>query len=265
MGSGNQGYYRGSVLDLTNLQYSSYVIDTSSSIFGNGTFNASTKDYGFGALSADEMSQLRTWTNYKNVVFDITFEGTSAALYNGGVGAFTFGSGTAHEWGMPGGRTTGFLTVNGSKIEIDTKRSFTWYDRQWGAAMGNWTWFQLNFNNGTAKASFWAIDTTTPYQRARFATVRTADGIHHFLPTMLTPNTEHTYLSNATDIEYPLQWDLKIGETDHLTIKSVRADQEIVGSAISDSAYEGFVMFLGTLLNKCKDLGWLRWSKLCSE
>jgi hypothetical protein len=210
--------------------------------------------YGFEALSADKVSKQRTWSTNPDVGYDITIEATASALLNGGTGAFTWGSDTCSQWAMPAGRTTGTLTINDTKVNIDPDHSRTWYDRQWGPGApttGNWTWFALQFQNSGMRVSAWSVDNEDPYQRARFATVQTPDGSHQILPTTLVPNTQKMFTSSATNTTYPLEWELSFANGDSLTITSLRPDQEIVATlAPGDCAYQGFVTFSGQFWGK---------------
>lgn len=62
-----------------------------------------------------------------------------------------------------------------------------------------------------------------------------------------------SYTSSTTNITYPLDWEITspLGET--LFVSSFKADQEIIGSAISEHAYEGFTNIKGTFLNTIGD------------
>ncbi|GES58481.1 kievitone hydratase [Aspergillus terreus] len=245
------GYYRASVLDLTSMdKYKSYVVAANASIAQASKFDISVEGYGFGAISDDKVSKMRTWTDYDGVKFDITFEATSQVLFNGATGQFMYGTDATHEWGMPACRTTGSVTIDGETIAIDPDRSATWYDRQWGdgsPTSGNWTWFELNFDDTTTKGSLWAIDNAEPYRRDRFVTMRLENGDFKFFPVIVTPNMGKTWTSATTGIEYPLEWTLDLGEDGYLLVKSTVANQEMAGDSKVETAYEGFITVAGRL------------------
>lgn len=210
--------------------------------------------YGFHALSADKVSKIRTYSDYDDVKFDVTLEARSKAFYNGGLGRFMYGTGPTHEWALPSCYTTGSFVIDGKNVTIDPGNSFTWYDRQWGDASpttGNWTWFQLHFDQTTTKASVWAIDNASPYRRDRFATLRVEDGGDmKVIPVTYSPVSGSSWTSNQTGIEYPQTWALDFGTDGHLTIQSTVKNQEMAGSTKFNTAYEGFVVAKGQLHGK---------------
>lgn len=258
--------YRASTLSLGPPKtYASYVATANLSGDAVTTFNITTEDYGFAALSEDKVSKIRSWSDHDGVIFDITFDATSPVIFNGGAGQFSWMNTPANEWGMPACRTAGSITINNKKVQIDPNRSFTWYDRQWNysrdlqrlsssgstsGSTGNWTWFEVHFDHSPMKASIWAIDTENPHTRSRFATVRSDDGSQQFLPMGFSPDMTKTWVSGASGVKYPLRWELDLPNGDILSIESVTANQEMVGESASDTAYEGFVSVTGRMFNQ---------------
>lgn len=245
--------------------YASYVSSANLSSDASHTFNITAGGYGFAALSEDKVSQIRSWSDYDGVVFDIMFEATSPVLFNGGAGQFSWMNIPANEWGMPACRTSGTVTANGKTIQIDPRRSFTWYDRQWNynrdlqrlpsgdggsGSTGNWTWFQVHLDQTPLKASIWAVDTEHPHTRYRFATIRSADGSLQVLPVEFFPDMATAWVSEATGAEYPLRWRVDLQNGDALMINSVTANQEMVGRSAAETAYEGFISISGRLFNQ---------------
>jgi hypothetical protein len=247
------GYVRASLLDITEpALYLQAVRVTNASEVSSATnvFNISYADWSFGSPTVgDNISTLRGWSNLPSVRFDITFETSAPPLLNGGVGSFEWGNGTIFEWSMPAGRTSGEIVVHNNSVAIDSARSITWYDRQWGGiAPTNWTWFALYLNeddgdkdSGATVLSMWIWDDQQSGHR-QFATIRRQPGVHEVVPvTDFTPSTTRFYYSNATGILYPLEWSLSLLDGTQLSISSIRPDQEIVGPNRPSSAYEGFV------------------------
>jgi hypothetical protein len=93
---------------------------------------------------------MRTWSSISGAEFDLSFELSSPALLNGGLGSFQGGRSIVNEWSMPAGRTTGWLSLNRTKVTVNTQKSLTWYDRQFNGAPPGWSWFQLHVDSGTA-------------------------------------------------------------------------------------------------------------------
>ncbi|KAK7742063.1 hypothetical protein SLS53_004649 [Cytospora paraplurivora] len=246
----NSSYYRAATLDLGSLDsYSSFIVYSNETAVQPGSrLNLTLEGNGFEALTDDNLSQLRTYSNHGDVTFDLKYNATSAAIVDAGTGLFTFGSGLSYEWGFPNSYTEGSLTVNGEVITVDPENSFTWYDRQWNNGFpynGNWTWFELHIPNTEYKLSIWAIDNSSPAQASRFATIRTEDGSQNVVPTTWTPDYTRHWYSNATGTDYPQDWTVTIGDYGALRISSITGRQEVVGKSAFYTAYEGFVTFDG--------------------
>ncbi|PWY82125.1 hypothetical protein BO70DRAFT_405343 [Aspergillus heteromorphus CBS 117.55] len=254
-GNNNQSIYRSSVLDLADLSYSYSIVA------GNGTTASKrlliqAEDNGFEALSDDNIARMRTWSNNDNTTFDITWNATSVALVDGGTGSFALSSSTSYQWGLPGCRTAGTLTIDETEKTIDPTNSMTWYDRQWGTtgvsssiSALNWTWHELHLPNTADKLSIWAIDDNGS-PTARFATIRARDGSQYVVPATFTPDYGRTYESSNTGTVYPLDWTVEIGNWGSLRISSVAEDQEVAGSTKAQTIYEGFVTFVGDFNNQ---------------
>ncbi|KAG9256374.1 uncharacterized protein F5Z01DRAFT_680329 [Emericellopsis atlantica] len=207
-------------VDLTYCPKDSKASDTSVPL--DGDFDT----YGFVSTADDSIAQMRTYAN-TNASFslDISWEDTSKPVLNGGSGSIGFGPGpsNATEWGIPAAKTTGSLTLDGLHVEIDTKNSFTWYDRQisYGAPR-NWTWFELNFPGTEIKASIWSedrgpLEDNTIYN---FATVRIGES-QHVLAYDLIPDMSDTWVSPKSGLVYPLSWRLEFENGDYLVREEV--------------------------------------------
>ncbi|GLA02832.1 hypothetical protein AnigIFM60653_002402 [Aspergillus niger] len=240
---------RASLLDLTDTSYYRmflYSLDTAAqpADINSQLIDASIGDVGIEALSGDNVSRMRSFSNHSTLMYDLTYNATSQVLYNGGLGELTFGNDSCGEWAIPAARTEGILTVRGERLFVDPERSFTWYDRQWGSGVGfkNYTWFQLHVPNTDIKASIWAIDYES--STARIATFRFADGSHQVLPFELSSSSQNMYYSAATNATYPTSWSLNFPGRGHIQVQSIRADQETYNtSSDAVAAYEGFSTF----------------------
>ncbi|KAL4911367.1 Kievitone hydratase [Aspergillus multicolor] len=246
----NMTYYRGSTLDLQTNDYQHFVTRGTKTASGP-TLNIIIGKNRFESLSDDNISRLRAVTNTKDVKFDLSWNSSSLILANGGTGAFLFGPVISHEWGMPSSRTKGTITVNNKTITVDPAKSSTWYDRQWedagGSITGNWTWFQLHVPGSDYKFSVWAVDNPATEQVSRFATVRDGNGTQLVFPVVWKPDYGRRYVSASSCRVYPLDWTVKIVDLASFHVKSVRADQEIIGENGLETAYEGFTTFKGVL------------------
>jgi hypothetical protein len=246
---------RSSVLDLAShkywvdFSYCNSVDDGSSET--SSPFAIDFEGYGFGSTTDDNISKMYAYANSNNAShsFNISWESTAKVLLNGGSGVIGFGPGRANatEWSIPAGKTKGSLTLDEKTVEIDTKNSFTWYDRQLSyGSPRNWTWFELTFPGTEIKASIWAQDLSPAVDVTyTFATVRIGES-QLVLAYDLIPDMSNTWTSPNSGLVYPLSWKLKFENGDYLTVKSVRADQEMYGwKDPLDSAYEGFITTSG--------------------
>ncbi|KAH7142954.1 hypothetical protein B0J13DRAFT_676159 [Dactylonectria estremocensis] len=245
--------YRGSVLDITDpSRYGRFEIFSNvSEVYSDiGDFNASYPDYGFGSIGSEEAPALRTWSSIAGAEFELTFELSSPALLNGGLGSFRgAGNSTANEWGSPAGKTQGWLSIDGSKVTVDKERSLTWYDRQWGGAPASWTWFELHIESGIPGTpalpfSIWVWQ-DTPDGSGGLATTREAGGVHSVVPVKSLETSGRTFTSPTTDIVYDLDWTLKLADGTEFRVSSVREDQELYAEGGLFPTYEGFVTVTG--------------------
>ncbi|KAH7124338.1 hypothetical protein EDB81DRAFT_912533 [Dactylonectria macrodidyma] len=255
---------RSSVLDLQSLQYWVHLTYCSSvenkASDTSGPLNADFDTYKFVSTASDSIANMYAYADTNaSYSFNISWEATSKVLLNGGAGSIAFGTGpsNATEWGIPAAKTTGSLTLDGKSVEIDTKNSFTWYDRQisYGAPR-NWTWFQLNFPGTEIKASVWAYDLGLPDNTTyHFATIRKGES-QYVLAYDLIPDMSSVWVSPNSGLVYPLSWKLEFENGDHLVVKSIRPDQEMYGpDALVDTAYEGFITVSGKFFGQTRGFG----------
>ncbi|KAJ4239528.1 hypothetical protein NW757_012635 [Fusarium falciforme] len=255
---------RSSVLDLDTLDYWVELVYCSAksdrTINSGGPINADFGTHGFVSTSDDSVSKMYAYADTNaSFAFNISWQATSKLVLNGGAGTIAFGPGptNATEWGLPAGKTTGSLTLNGTDVDIDPKNSFTWYDRQisYGAPR-NWTWFQLHFPGSDIKASIWAFKMGPPDDTTyQFATVRQGDS-QLVLAYNLIPDMKNTWTSPNSGLVYPLSWRLEFENGDYVVVKSVRPDQEMYGPEdLVDSAYEGFITASGKFFGQKKGFG----------
>ncbi|KAK9388449.1 hypothetical protein V1515DRAFT_402739 [Lipomyces mesembrius] len=245
--------YRASVLDITDpSRYAKFEFFSNiSSPFPYGDFNVTLPDYGFStAESGGDVSKLRTWSQVPGAQFDLNFDLSAPVLLNGGLGVFKAGNDTVHEWSMPAGKTTGWLAFNGSKVIVDTEKSLTWYDRQWGGSPQNWTWFEFHIESGNPKVgdipmSIWVWG---DYESGieGVASVREAGVVQSVIPVTSLEPSNRTYTSQETGIVYALDWVLKLADGTVFWISSVRADQELYASGGLFPTYEGYITVTGT-------------------
>ncbi|KAH7118070.1 hypothetical protein B0J13DRAFT_513959 [Dactylonectria estremocensis] len=244
--------YRGSVLDISNTsRYARFEIfsDISNVYSATGDLNATYSDYGFSSISSDKSPAMRTWSSISGSEFDLTFDLSSPALLNGGLGSFPAANSTAYEWSMPAGKTKGWLQIDGKKVSVDTKRSVTWYDRQWSGAPASWTWFQLHIEGdepGVPETpySIWAWPRTTSGSEG-ISTSRDARGVQSVAPVASVKTSDRIFTSPASGVEYALDWTVKLADGTQFSVSSVRDDQELYADGGQFATWEGFVKVTG--------------------
>ncbi|KFY19940.1 hypothetical protein V491_04101 [Pseudogymnoascus sp. VKM F-3775] len=246
--------YRASVLDITDpSQYARFEFfsNISTAFPSNGDFNVTLPDYGFSTAGpAGDISKLRTWSYVPGAEFDLQFDLSAPVLLNGGLGDFNIGSTTVHEWGMPAGNTAGWLAINGTKVVVDTKQSLTWYDRQWGGAPQNWTWFEVHINSGNPELadiplSIWVWGDEES-GIGGFASIREAGMVQSVIPVTSLEPSNRTYTSKETGVVYSLDWTLNLADGTEFFVSSVREDQELYALGGIFPTYEGYITVTGT-------------------
>ncbi|KAI9310092.1 hypothetical protein DFJ73DRAFT_771565 [Zopfochytrium polystomum] len=180
---------------------------------------------GIDALSADNVTQLHSWSRAPNNTFDLVVDATSAVLLNGGMGQFELMGAACVEW--------------------DPARSFTWYDRQFSvpgsgsSTGGNYTWFSLILPGTPIRASIWAVDTATT--KRRLATFRFDNGTHVTKTFKFTPLADGLYTSKNTNITYHTKHRLTFPDGDYINVAATSLDQEQYNTtSAAGIAYEGF-------------------------
>ncbi|PTB69931.1 hypothetical protein BBK36DRAFT_1110246 [Trichoderma citrinoviride] len=136
------------------------------------------EQYELHSLTDDNISSIGVIANFSNSNFslDTTFQPQGSLLFNGGSGSFFWGSVFNQGWASPSSYTTGTFTLNGTKHIIDSNRSTTWYDRQWGEETPSkgWYWVPIQLENGI-RISTWIVPTEQGALKA-FATALYPDG-----------------------------------------------------------------------------------------
>lgn len=245
--------YRAAVVDVTGAsQFNQFerLVDLSSPWSADGYFDITLPEYGFGLTGLYNDSQMRTYSTVPNVEFDLTFNLSAPLLFNGGVGTWQAGNETVNQWSIPAGETTGWLKFNGNKLEVDTKRSITWYDRQWGGGPPFWTWFELHLETGRpgddlTAVSVWYWDTVEAGKGA-IATARDAQGVQKVVPVISLIPSNRTYTSPSSNATYNLDWQLLLADGTDLSISCIKEDQELFAVGGMYPTYEGYISVNGT-------------------
>jgi hypothetical protein len=144
----------------TGSSSSSYISDTPTTIGQDRLKIQFGKQYKLQSSTDDNISAINVVANYteSNFSLNTTFQPRGSLLFNGGSGSFFWGSDFNQGWASPAAYTTGTFTINATSHIIDSKRSTTWYDRQWGdtTPTQGWHWFPIQLDNGI-RISTWIV------------------------------------------------------------------------------------------------------------
>ncbi|KAL6906742.1 hypothetical protein GGI43DRAFT_431071 [Trichoderma evansii] len=158
---------------------SSYVSETPTAIGQDRLRIQFGEQYKLQSLTDDNVSAINVVANFTKSKFSLntTFQPRGSLLFNGGSGSFFWGSDFNQGWASPAAYTTGIFTINGKAHTVDSKRSTTWYDRQWGDPnpTKGWHWIPIQLDNGI-RISTWVLPTDNGSAIKAFATALYPNG-----------------------------------------------------------------------------------------
>ncbi|CEL00906.1 hypothetical protein ASPCAL00498 [Aspergillus calidoustus] len=251
--------YGANILDLDTLERHSFTNATAFTNQEHEAFDFARPGYRFTANALDNLGMV-LFSDFGEVVINITVWPTSRVLYYGGTGAFTYVNETLRSWALPACRMSGtisFLSPTSSSsatksIAINAEKSVTWYDRLWGRlGLRNGTsfFFALYLSSASSDLviSGYCIDSVDPPATTRFSNVRLRSETTVAITPIdiFEPSTSDVWTSPRTGRTYPQKWTLGVQGRGMLRIRSVRGDQEDYGEGVAGAAYSGFVDFAG--------------------
>lgn len=191
------------VADVQTGGFSSYHLQGIPIDYSQSEVDVHYKDqYRWYSPSADNVSSV-TWTSHSDeFTFNMTFDLAGPNMYYGGTGVYWWGTGYTHQWGAPGAVTSGTFTINGTKHTVDTERSISWYDRQWGKGVSTtgWYWFPIILSDGT-KLGAWVLPAKDDYNFA-FATIIHDDGTERTVEILPEIEKYDPVVSEKSNITY---------------------------------------------------------------
>jgi hypothetical protein len=227
--------YRASILDITDPTYYKNFLrtaDKNASFWSPcGLFNATFDGYGMHSSGKDPNQGIRTWTTLEGIDFDLTLNFSSPPMMNGALGSYWVGGGLGWEWSVPRAATSGIITIDGEKIDIVTKESFTWYDRQWGSIPDGFDWIMLHFEESDwldmKSFTIWAWEDVVNGKKS-FASVRSyKTGFETTMPVTVRASTTEVWESPDSGQVYPSEWRVSFGDDIEMLVTTPRADQVI--------------------------------------
>lgn len=232
-GTINSTVVRTSLLDVTDPTYyvgHAEVSDNIDIYADSGRFEAVYE--GFGMTSTNDSDPLDTMHFYSSkggVNYDLGFAFSSPALMNNGLGAFWFGGDWGYQWSMPKGRTSGWIDVNGTRLEIDPTKSSTWWDRQWGSAAQDFQWMMMilpgsGSNGSDLILSVWDWKDPVGGDKS-FATMREEGQESVVLPVSVWTSPNDTWTSPVNGVVYAQAWIVTLPDGSEFSVNSVRKDQ----------------------------------------
>ncbi|KAK1675392.1 hypothetical protein BDP55DRAFT_693939 [Colletotrichum godetiae] len=215
---------KSSLLNLDTLEYSNDLN------YGTALQNATTRTYQNTTASSSNPAAGFHVSAGNDYAYNLTWQGTSKVLFNGGNAAFTLGPNFANptEWSVPASTTSGTLTLsNIETITIDPARS----------------------------PSIWSYGFGAPsHQLYQFATIRVGEELHYVLPFDMETRGCSGWTSPKSNITYPQRWELRFENGDVLDIKS-----------LSDTVYAGYVNVSGKFLGQEVGFGVVEMIKLIGD
>lgn len=223
----------------------------------NGTlepFNLTMPGGQFGMANhrgprGEPFPSMRIFSHLPETKFDIDVDMQGPAILNAGLGSWLWGGGIQHQVSLPAARPHGTIVVNNTTLSIDSRKSFTWYDRQWGpTSANNFTWLGLYLtasDNSQSYMSVWNWVDTVNGDKS-FATIQTDVGVNTVVPLAgFQVSDADVFQSKASCTRYPLEYKITLIDGSHLVVKSVRPDQEYVLEGTKTGFYSGYVQVSG--------------------
>ncbi|KGO76094.1 hypothetical protein PITC_006370 [Penicillium italicum] len=191
----------------------------------------------------------RIFSHLPAVKFDIDLEMKGPVLLNAGLGSWLWGGGLQNQISLPVTRPHGTFVVENRTLTIDPKRSFTWYDRQWGpTSPERFTWLGLYLtapNKPKVYISIWNWEDSVNGNKS-FATLQSHDGTNTVLPlTRFEPSDKHVFNSTVSGNKYSLEYNIRLADGTKLHVKSSRPDQEYVMDNSTIGFYSAYVEVSG--------------------
>ncbi|KAJ5920318.1 hypothetical protein N7516_011176 [Penicillium verrucosum] len=218
-----------------------------------GRFGLETMPHRAAAAAADSSPEalppMRIFSHLPETEFDINLEFEGPVILNAGLGSWLWAGGIQHQISLPAARPRGTIVVDNSTLFIDSSKSVTWYDRQWGPTMpDHFTWFglYLTAEDGTESyISIWNWEDDINGNKS-FATIQNQAGISTVLPlSSFQPSKKDLFHSKVSGQAYAVHHDITLMDGSHLVVKSPRPDQEFVVDNSRIGFYSGYVKVSG--------------------
>jgi len=164
------------------------------------------------ATSEDQWDEISAISYSKVFPFNLTLKTRGPNLYQGGTGAYIWGSDIAYAFDNPEAYTTGsFTTPQGEHVNIVPEKSITWFDVQWGPGYAGYGWysFVMLLDNGVKIAT----QTAKPLPDGSFNSIATfsyPDGhqeVYGIDPVTIASNP---WVSNWTNITYYYDYEITV-------------------------------------------------------
>ncbi|RDW78878.1 uncharacterized protein DSM5745_05730 [Aspergillus mulundensis] len=202
------------------------------------------------ASSPEALPPMRIFSHLPGTEFDIDLEFKAPVLLNAGLGSWRWAGGIQHQVSLPASRPRGTIIVDNTTLSIDSDKSVTWYDRQWGPTMPDrFTWFGFYLTSAKdgieSYVSIWHwVDDINGNKS--FATIQNQAGVSTVLPLLnFQPSKTDIFHSKATGNLYALQYNITLMDGSHIIVKSQLQDQEYVLDDSTVGFFSGYVEVSG--------------------
>lgn len=179
---------------------------------------------------------------------ELDFRRTQPPLLQGAAGFSQKGpdpQSASHYYSLPQLEVTGRIRLKGSNLAVS---GTAWFDHEWSStlmdeAAQGWDWLGINLDDGGALMAFRMRDRTGGEHWAA-GSVRDSSGTRMFSRDEIDWEPARHWRSPRTGIEYPVAWDVRVGERTFL-VRPLFDDQESDARRSTGTIYwEGAVELL---------------------
>lgn len=240
------------------------VLDETTGYYTSGDHILSDKEVSISTdhffIKAKNAEMSGTWEKMKIYLKEDDFEldtyvsAIHYPLYTRGSAVFDLFGMVIHQFSVPYMKTSGSLTLNKIKYELNENNAISWFDRQWQnqnfKITTEWSWMAIYLDNGDIIS---ILDTIGNTDTPRFMTILKTDGslIHATDAKSFKECQTREWTSKLSKQVYGTRWDLVLPSCNvKLHIEPIIEEQEIPSSMKKLCKYEGSATVSGIYENK---------------
>ncbi|KAI9735697.1 MAG: hypothetical protein M1818_006305 [Claussenomyces sp. TS43310] len=169
----------------------------------NSKFSGISSVLTAGSTAADGFSENYAISSLPEFPFNLSYIPRGPNLYQGGLGAFMWGTDFAYALDAPETYVTGWFEANGTKVNVVPEQSMAWFDFQWGPgyAISGWHDYVILLENGV-KLQVTVTTETDLYKQGSFANMLYPDGHMEIWPVDNNTAPTNPWVSSLSNITY---------------------------------------------------------------